>query len=75
VNAGATHTMKGKKKDITSVSHDECMIRRLRADSKFVVEYLKAALKDTEEPVLRIALRRIVEARGGIAKVARARWD
>jgi probable addiction module antidote protein len=65
--------MKRKKKDITSVSHDECMIRELRADPKFAAEYLKVALEDTEEPaVLLIALRRIAEARGGIAKVAEA---
>jgi probable addiction module antidote protein len=65
--------MKRKKKDITSVSHDESMIRELRADPKFAAEYLKVALEDTEEPaVLLIALRRIAEARGGIAKVAKA---
>jgi probable addiction module antidote protein len=65
--------MKRKKKDITSVSHDECTIRELRADPKFAAEYLKVALQDTEEPaVLLIALRRIAEARGGIAKVAKA---
>jgi probable addiction module antidote protein len=65
--------MKHKKKDITSVSHDEYMIRELRERPKFAAEYLKAALEDTEEPaVLLIALRRIAEARGGIAKVAKA---
>jgi probable addiction module antidote protein len=65
--------MKRKKKDITSVSHDECIIRELRADPKFAAEYLKVALEDTGEPaVLLIALRRIAEARGGIAKVAKA---
>lgn len=58
---------------MTSVSHDECVIRELREDPKFAVEYLKVALEDTEEPgVLLIALRRIAEARGGIAKVAKA---
>ena len=37
------------------------------------VEYLKAALEDEEEPrVLLIALRQIAQARGGIAKVAKA---
>ena len=62
-----------KKKDVTSVSHDEVMRGRLRASPKFAAEYLKAALEDTEEPaVLLIALRRIAEARGGIAKVAKA---
>ena len=65
--------MKRKKKDITSVSHDECTIRELRAEPKIAAEYLKVALEDTEEPaVLLIALRRIAEARGGIAKVAKA---
>jgi probable addiction module antidote protein len=65
--------MKGKTKDITSVSHDEYMIRKLRENPNFAGEYLKAALEDTEEPgVLLIALRRIAEARGGIAKVAKA---
>jgi probable addiction module antidote protein len=65
--------MKRKKKDITSVSHDEYMIRELRKSPNFAAEYLKVALEDTEEPaVLLIALRRIAEARGGIAKVAKA---
>jgi probable addiction module antidote protein len=36
-------------------------------------EYLRAAIEDTEEPkVLLIVLRHIAEARGGIAKVAKA---
>jgi probable addiction module antidote protein len=65
--------MKRKKKDITSVSHDEYVIRELRNSPTFAAEYLKVALEDTEEPaVLLIALRRIAEARGGIAKVAKA---
>jgi probable addiction module antidote protein len=65
--------MKAKNKDVTSVSHDDYMLRKLREDPKFAVEYLKVALEDTEEPaVLLIALRRIAEARGGIAKVAKA---
>ncbi|HZK81255.1 MAG TPA: addiction module antidote protein [Humisphaera sp.] len=59
--------------DKTSVSHDEMMIKRLRKDPELCVEYLKAAIEDTEEPkVLLIALRQIAEARGGIAKVAKA---
>ena len=54
-----------------SISHDEAMIRRLRKDSEFAVEYLKAALEDEDEPrVLLIALRHIAQARG-IAKVAK----
>lgn len=62
-----------KSKDVTSVSHDEHMIRELRKDPEFAAAYLKEAIEDTENPgVLLIALRRIAEARGGIAKVAKA---
>jgi probable addiction module antidote protein len=60
-------------KNKTSESHDEVMRRRLRESQSFGAEYLKAALEDSEDPgVLLIALRRIAEARGGIAKVAKA---
>jgi probable addiction module antidote protein len=56
----------------TSVSHDEAVIRRIRKDPEFGVEYLRAALEDTDEPrVLLIALRHVAQAQG-IAKVARA---
>lgn len=54
-------------------THDEVMIQRLRQDAEFAAEYLKAAIEDTDEPkVLLIALRQIAEARGGMAKVAKA---
>ncbi len=56
-----------------SVSHDEATVRELRESPEFAAEYLRAALEDDAEPkVLLIALRRIAEARGGIAKVAKA---
>jgi len=56
-----------------SVSHEQSLIRELRADPEFCAEYLKAAIEDTTEPkVLLLALRHIAEARGGIAKVAKA---
>ena len=55
----------------TSVSHDEAMVRRLRKDPEFEVEYLKAALEDDEPTVLLIALRHLAQAQG-IAKVAKA---
>ena len=55
-----------------SISHDEAMVGRLRKDPKFASEYLKAALKDGDEPrVLLIALRHLAKAQG-IAKVAKA---
>ena len=49
------------------------MVRQLRDDPEFAAEYLRAALEDTDEPrVLLVALRRVAESRGGIAKVAKA---
>lgn len=60
-------------KQKASISHDEALVKELRERPDFAAEYLKAALEDTEEPeVLLMALRRVAEARGGIAKVARA---
>jgi probable addiction module antidote protein len=56
-----------------SISHDEAVIRELRKSADFAAEYLRAALEDDDDPqVLLTALRRIAEARGGIAKVAKA---
>ena len=60
-------------KDKTSVSHDEVMLKKLRRSRAFTVEYLKAAMEDTEEPkALLVALRHVAEARGGMAKIAKA---
>lgn len=56
-----------------SISHDEALIRELRAKPKFAAEYLRAALEEKDEPgVLLLALRRIAEAKGGLARVAEA---
>jgi len=60
-------------KSKTTISHDEAVIRELRENPEFAVEYLKAALEDTDKPeALLVALRRVAEARGGVAKVAKA---
>jgi probable addiction module antidote protein len=56
-----------------SISHDKAIVRELRQDPQFAAQYLKAAMEDTDEPrVLLLALRHLAEARGGIAKVAKA---
>lgn len=57
-----------------SVSHHRAMLRELRADPEFAAEYLRAALEEEgDDPaVLLLALRRIAESKGGIAKVAKA---
>lgn len=60
-------------KQKASISNDEAMVKELREHPEFAAEYLKAALEDTEEPeVLLVALRRVAEARGGVAKIAKA---
>ncbi len=64
---------KVKKQVRPSISHDQALVRELRTDPEFAAEYLKAAMAEMDEPrVLLIALRHIAEARGGIAKVAKA---
>jgi probable addiction module antidote protein len=56
-----------------SISHDRAVIRALRDNPRLAAEYLKAALEEADEPkVLLIALRQIAQARGGMAKVAKA---
>jgi probable addiction module antidote protein len=56
-----------------SISHDQAIVEELRRDPKFAAEYLQAALEDTDEPqVLLVVLRQVAEARGGVAKIAKA---
>ena len=55
-----------------SISHDEAMLQELREDPEFAAEYLEAALQEGEPGVLLMALRRVAEARGGLAKVAKS---
>ena len=60
-------------KDRTSVSHDDVMIKKLRQRPQFAVQYLKAAMEETDDPqVLLVALRHVAKAHGGVAKVAKA---
>src|ERR1700744_3545939 len=55
-----------------SVSHDEAMAKELREKPEFAAEYLRAALEEGDDPqILLIALRRIAESRGGVAKIAK----
>ena len=59
----------------TGVSHDEWMLEELRHDPKFAAEYLKQSMADMSDPDGRgaalIALRRVAEAHGGMAAIAR----
>ena len=55
-----------------AISHDDSVRRRLKTNRTFAAEYLRTAFEDIEEPrVLMTALRRIVEARGGIIEIAK----
>ena len=57
-----------------SVSHTDETIKELRADRQFAVEYVKAALKELDDPDNRaaglLALRDVAEAYGGLEMVA-----
>jgi len=55
----------------TTVSHDDFMRERL-ADAEFAASYLRDALEDGNAGVLLVALRRVAEAHGGMAKLAQA---
>lgn len=60
-------------KSRASISHTEALIRELRKNPELAAEYLKAALEDADDPgLLLIALRHVAEARGGLAKIAKA---
>lgn len=58
-----------------SISHHDATIAELRASRGFMVEYLKLALEELDDPDNRavglLALRDIAEASGGLAMIAR----
>ncbi len=55
-------------------SHDESIIEMIRNDHEFAAEYLKAAFEELDleggESAFLIALRHIVEAKGGMTEIA-----
>jgi DNA-binding phage protein len=54
----------------TTISHDEAMIRRIRKDPEFAIEYLRSAVEDTDDPRVRlIALRHVARS---VAKARRS---
>lgn len=59
---------------IASISHHDELIKELRADRLFAVEYLKAALSELDDPNNRaaglLAMRDVAEAYGGLGAVA-----
>jgi probable addiction module antidote protein len=57
-----------KRKLVAAVPHHGRVIEELRADREYAREYLRAAMEE-EPAVMLIALRRIAEAYGGLAKI------
>ena len=53
----------------TIVRHDEWLLAQL-ADAEFAAEFLNAASEDDDPKTYLTALRKVVEARGGMALVA-----
>ncbi|HHD7476764.1 TPA: DNA-binding protein [Klebsiella oxytoca] len=58
-----------------SVDHNAAMIEELRADPEYANAYLTNALEDINEPGglggFLVALRQVIEARGGISEAAK----
>ena len=54
---------------IATVKHDEWLLQQLK-DAEFAAEYLNAASEDDDPKTYLTALRKVVEARGGMADIA-----
>ncbi len=59
---------KGKEMSAT-VKHDDWLLEQLK-DAEFAAEYLNAASEDDDPKTYLTALRKVVEARGGMASIA-----
>ena len=59
---------KGKEMSAT-VKHDDWLLEQLK-DAEFAAEHLNAASEDDDPKTYLTALRKVVEARGGMASIA-----
>lgn len=53
----------------TTIKHDDWLLEQLK-DAEFAAEYLNAANEDDDPRSYLTALRKVVEARGGMAEIA-----
>jgi len=53
----------------TTIKHDDWLFEQLK-DAEFAAEYLNAASEDDDPRTYLTALRKVVEARGGMASIA-----
>ncbi|EGM2364044.1 DNA-binding protein [Salmonella enterica] len=72
----ATKNVKSQKNDYpASIDHNAAMIEELRADPDYANAYLANALEEINEPGglggFLVALRQVIEARGGITEAAK----
>ena len=51
------------------ITHDSWLFKQLQ-DAEFAAEFLNAASKDDDPKTYLTALRKVVEARGGVASIA-----
>lgn len=63
--------MKRKPKTPPSRSHEAATIESFRKGPTFAAEYLNAVLADGDQDEVMLALRRLSQAFGGVAKVAK----
>ena len=65
---------KTQRKFSSSISHDDAVVKMLREDPSCAQLYLQVALDEIYEeqgiPAYLIALRRVIESRGGIGEIA-----
>ena len=62
--------MAAKGKEMSAaVKHDDWLLEQLK-DGEFAAEYLNAASEDDDPKTYLTALRKVVEARGGMASIA-----
>ena len=55
-----------------AVSHHDWLIKRLKADPEEASGYLNAALEAGDKKAFLMALKNVIEARGGMTRVARS---
>ena len=53
----------------TSMKHDDWLFEQLK-DAQFAAEFINAASEDDDPKTYLMALRKVVEARGGMASIA-----
>jgi probable addiction module antidote protein len=75
IKKGENMTIIHSSKKKRAISHDDAMVAELSEDPEYAQIYLQTALEDIYEEggiaAFLIALRRVVEARGGISEISR----